>query len=292
MKVVKNIVHILRPYHWIKNFFIFLPLVFSNQLFNIEKIFLSTFAFVCFCLVSSSVYIFNDLIDLKADRIHPVKKRRPIASGNVSIELAVFFTVLLSGVGLCVSFFLNPNFALVLLSYFLLNIFYSLYLKHMVILDVMTIGLFFILRVLAGAVIINVDISFWLVICTGLLALFIGFNKRRHELKLLGEDSHHHRKVLERYSVYFIDQMIAVLTASTVIFYTLYTVDDRTVANFATQKLLYTVPFVYYGIFRYLYLVHKRGRGGDPVRIVLTDQKLIINIGLWLAASIFIIYFK
>lgn len=287
-----NYLYALRPQQWIKNLFIFLPLVFSKNLSNLNLDYINLLAFLYFCAIASSVYIFNDFVDLKADRVHPEKKLRPLPSGKVrpsSLFALGFILLLLGSIG---SFYLNIKFGFVVSGYFISNLAYAFFLKEMVILDVMCIAFFFVLRVVAGAVAIDVEISHWLIICTALLALFLGFNKRRHEIKILEKKSYAHRKVLERYSEYFIDQMISVLTASTVVFYTIYTIDSRTVTYLGTQSLLFTVPFVYYGIFRYLYLVHKRGKGGDPTRVVLSDNKMIINLLLWFIVAAGIIHFK
>lgn len=279
----------LRPQQWIKNFFVFLPLVFAGRLADVGLCVLSLLAFVLFCGTSSAVYAFNDLIDLKADKLHPTKKLRPLPSGAVSPAAVSVIGVVLVFMSIGGAVALQVRLAAVIVTYFIGNLIYTYLLKRMVIVDVMCIAFFFVLRVIAGCVVIEVEISHWILICTGLLALFLGFNKRRHELKILSRRAHQHRSVLERYSTYFIDQMISVLTASTVVFYTLYTIDKRTVEYLGTNSLLYTVPFVYYGIFRYLYLVHKRGKGGDPTRIVLSDDKMIINLFLWFVAAAAII---
>ncbi len=197
-------------------------------------------------------------------------------------------TFLLSG--LFLGFGISSATGWILCVYVTLNVIYSLYLKHAEILDVMLIAIFFILRIFAGASAIHVEVSYWLVICVAQLALFLGFNKRRHELRLLKRVSGSHRQVLTRYSTYFIDQMVAVITASTVVFYTLYTIDERTVQMFGTHHLIYTLPFVYYGIFRYLYLVHKIGKGGDPARLLITDRKMITNLFLWITTCLLVIY--
>lgn len=292
MASLKYYFYALRPQQWIKNFFVLLPLVFSKELNEISAVIRSITAFICFCGASSSVYLLNDIIDLEKDKLHPLKKIRPLASGRVLKRVILLIAFFLALSSLSISFHLRLAFGLVIFFYLTSNILYSYLFKQMVIVDVMSIGFFFILRVLAGAIVLNVEISHWLLICTGVLALFIGFNKRRHELTLLRKDASGHRDVLERYSPYFIDQITAVLTASTVIFYTLYTVDSVTIARFGTKSLLLTVPFVYYGIFRYLYLVHRRKKGGDPSRIVLSDNKMIINLILWLVVAVGVIYFQ
>lgn len=292
MTSIKFYIYALRPQQWIKNFFVLLPLVFSQSLIQIASVGTSILAFTLFCMASSSVYTLNDLIDLEKDRVHPTKKLRPLASGKISAKILVAIGLILAISSIYIAFKLNAIFGFTILSYLAMNLIYSLALKEMVIVDVMCIAFFFLLRVIAGAVVIQVEVSHWLLICTATLALFLGFNKRRHELSLLGARAHTHRAILEAYSKYFIDQMIAVITASTVIFYTLYTVDPITVSRFNTKNLLFTIPFVYYGIFRYLYLIHKRGQGGDPTRIILKDHKMIINLGFWLLTIITVIYLK
>jgi len=287
-----NYISLLRPSHWIKNLIVFLPLIFGKKLFSVQADIKAAGAFIVFCFASSAVYIINDLIDLPHDRYHPKKKLRPLASGKVSIGIAVALAVCLSFFAVIAAFYVNKLFAIIILIYLFSNLLYSLVLKNMVIIDVMCIALFYILRIVGGLVAIEVVVSSWMVICIGLLALFIGFNKRRNEIELLKDISQSHRSVLGNYDKYFIDQMISLVTASTVIAYTLFTIDALTVARFSTRNLLFTVPFVYYGIFRYLYLVHREGKGGDPVSIFLSDKKMMVNIFLWLFVSAVIIYFK
>jgi len=284
-------IQLLRPYQWIKNGFVLLPVVFSEKLGDLHALGPVFGAFAIFCAASSAVYIANDLADANADKLHPIKKWRPLAQGGFSPTIAMIMAAGLGVSALAFALMLNGKLGVCIAAYILGNLFYSRLLKHVVILDVMSIGFFFLLRVISGAVVISVNVSEWLLICSAILALFLGFNKRRHEIITTGSAADQHRYVLGKYSVYFIDQMIAVLTASTVIFYTLYTVDAHTVARFGTKGLLYTVPFVYYGIFRYLYLVHKRRQGGDPSRIMMKDRMLQLNVILWLAAAISVIYF-
>jgi 4-hydroxybenzoate polyprenyltransferase len=281
----------LRPYQWVKNGFVLLPIVFAGKLGDLEAVLRVTAAFAVFCAAASSVYIANDLVDLEADKLHPIKKLRPLAQGHLSKSGVSLLALTLAVAAVGLGFVLNFGLGVCLSAYIAGNLLYTQALKRIVILDVMCLGLFFLLRVIAGAVVISVNVSEWLLICSAILALFLGFNKRRHELLITGNQAGEHRKVLDKYSIYFIDQMVSVLTASTVIFYTLYTVDDRTVEHFGSNGLLFTVPFVYYGIFRYLYLVHKRRQGGDPSRIILKDKMLQLNIIFWLATAIGVIYF-
>jgi 4-hydroxybenzoate polyprenyltransferase len=285
-----NIIASMRPQQLIKNLFLFAALIFSGNLFNTRDLFLTVAGFALFSLVASGIYLFNDVIDLEHDRLHPEKSGRPLASGKLSIGRALGAGAVLSLAGATAGFFLNMWFGVILTAYILINILYSFSLKNMVILDVMTIAAGFVLRVLAGAVLIGVRTSEWLIICTVLLSLFLGFSKRRHELKFLEGGANTHRSVLQYYSPYFLDQMIGIVTATTVMSYALYTISEETVRKFNTRQLLYTVPFVLYGIFRYLYLVHKKEEGGNPARLMLTDMPLLVNIVLWIITASLIIY--
>lgn len=287
---MKAIWRSLRPGQWTKNLFIFAGILFSQNVFNSPLLLKVIFAFLVFCLLSGAVYIFNDLIDLEQDRRHPVKSQRPIAVGKLKIPYAILAFVLFSLFSLWMAYYLGLPFFLGALSYFLLQIVYSLFLKRMVVLDVFAIAFGFVLRVVAGAVVIDVEISSWLLICTILLALLLGFSKRRHELVLLEEEAENHRRALTQYSPYLLDQMISVVTAGTVVAYVLYTMSEETIAKFGTKNLIFTVPFVLYGIFRYLYLVHRKGAGGNPEKILVTDKPLMINILLWVIAVGVILY--
>lgn len=280
----------MRIQQWIKNLFLFAPLIFSGHLFYPDDFIRTIAGFILFSLVSGGVYLFNDITDFEKDKLHPVKSRRPLPSGALDIRTAYVFALCFSGVGIGAGMFLSRPFGFVLGGYLLLNTLYSLFLKHVVILDVMSIAGGFVLRVVAGAVIIAVPTSEWLVICTVLLSLFLGFSKRRNELTFLDKRADTHRAVLSDYSPYFLDQMMSIVTASTVMSYALYTISPDTVAKFGTTHLIYTVPFVLYGIFRYLYLVHKREEGGNPSKLVLTDKPLLINIILWIVTACTIIY--
>ena len=247
--------------------------------------------FTLFSLASSSVYIFNDIQDKESDRQHPRKRFRPIASGRVSFSLSILLMILLGGSSLSLSYLLKPAFGLVVLLYIIINITYSIILKDLVILDVMAIAAGFLLRVIACAELAEIYPSNWLIICTILLSLFLGFGKRRHEILLLRSNANSHRRVLTHYSTYFLDQMIIVISASTVISYMLYTVSQETVHFFGTKRLIWTIPFVLYGIFRYLYLIHQKEGGGDPAEMMFQDKPLLVNILLWGMSCISIIYF-
>ena len=280
----------MRPEQWIKNFFVFTALLFSKNLLNLSKDIDALVGFIIFCMITGCSYIINDLVDLEKDKLHPTKSQRPIASGRLNKTTAIKITTIICLVSLSFAFYINSFFGIIVLTYFLLNIGYSIYLKNIVIIDVVTIASGFVLRVLGGAVIISVTSSQWLILCTILLSLFLGFSKRRHELILLEDNATGHRKVLEHYSPYFLDQMISVVTASTLICYALYTMSKDTIEKLGTSKLIYTIPFVLYGIFRYLYLVHQKEKGGSPTEVVFTDKPMIINISLWVIASVMFIY--
>jgi len=286
-----QIVKAIRPKQWIKNTVVFAALIFAKQLFVLSSLVLSICAFCLFCLVTGSVYLFNDVTDVEEDRQHPTKKKRPIASGELSTHTAMAAAVTMGILAVVMSFYLNPHFGVVVICYWMVNFAYSKYLKHVVIIDVMVIALGFVLRAVGGAVAIDVEISSWLIICTTLLALFLGFGKRRHELVLMKENAKQHRKILEEYSPYFLDQIIAVLTASIVVTYSLYTMSSRVEMKLQTSHLNLTIPFVLYGIFRYLYLIHQKNRGGNPTSVLFTDKPLLINIALWFTTVCIILYF-
>lgn len=280
----------LRPQQWIKNLFIFAPLIFSENAFNPPLLATTVLAFVIFCLLSGSVYILNDLRDIEEDKRHPVKSKRPLASGRLKKSSALVTLVLLCAVSLAMAGLVNRNFFAAAVLYFLIQVLYSGWLKHVVILDAFIIAAGFFIRVIAGGLAITVDISPWLLICTILLALFLALSKRRHELVLLEKEAGSHRPILQEYSPYLLDQMIAVVTASTVVAYCLYTISEETVAKFGTRNLIFTVPFVLYGIFRYLYLVHQKTEGGSPEILIIKDRPLLVDIFLWILTAGIIIY--
>jgi len=288
--ILKYVLLSMRPDQWIKNFLVFAALLFSKNLLSLSKNIEAIIGFTIFCMITGCAYMINDLVDLEKDKLHSVKSRRPLASGKLKKDTAIKIVVLVCLASLFSAFYMNILFGIIILAYFLLNIGYSIYLKNIVIIDVVSIAAGFVLRVLGGAVIISVVASQWLILCTILLSLFLGFSKRRHELVLLEDSATSHRKVLEHYSPYLLDQMIAVVTASTLICYALYTMSKDTIEKLGTSKLIYTIPFVLYGIFRYLYLVHQKEDGGSPTEIMFTDKPMIINICLWIISSIIFIY--
>jgi 4-hydroxybenzoate polyprenyltransferase len=280
----------LRPQQWVKNLLLFAGLIFSQNFYNLHLFLKSLAAFGLFCILSSSVYIVNDILDRESDRKHPLKSNRPIAKGEIKVSTAIVLFILLALISLGLSALLSISFALMALSYLLLNLVYSQYLKHVVIIDVMCIALGFVIRAVAGAVVIGVEISPWLVVCTTLLALFLGFGKRRDELLILDTQAGNHRKILTEYSPYFLDQMISVVTASTVVAYAFYTLSPEVQIKLQTKYMELTIPFVLYGVFRYLYLIHQKEGGGSPTKMLLGDAPLLVNIILWFIAVILIIY--
>lgn len=286
----------LRPAQWTKNLIIFAALLFGGL--ELQKrgeplpaaVLAVVTGFAIFCLLSSAIYLVNDIRDREGDRRHPLKARRPIASGALPVRHAALAAIVLIALGVPAAFLLDREFGLVAAGYVALLAFYTISLKHFVILDVMTIAAGFVLRAVAGAVVIDVPISAWLLIDTMLLALFLAFSKRRHELVTLSGDATHHRAILQEYSPYLLDQMISVVTAATVVGYAFYTVSPDTVSKFGTDKLVLTLPFPLYGIFRYLYLVHQREGGGSPSEMLLNDWPLLTCVALWAAAVVVIIY--
>jgi 4-hydroxybenzoate polyprenyltransferase len=280
----------LRPHQWIKNLVVLAALGFSKHLFDKDAAARAGAAFVVFCALAGAVYLVNDIVDLERDRLHPAKRTRPLASGALPVGVArVAALVLLVGV-LAASRALGPQFLLCAGAYAVLGLGYSLVLKHVVILDVLAVAIGFVLRALAGAVAIGVRFSSWLLVCTILLALFLALAKRRHELVSLEDEAAAHRKSLAEYSPYLLDQMIAVVTASCLTAYAFYTLAPETVEKYRTERLALTIPFVIYGIFRYLYLVHRHEQGGSPGEVLLADRPLLAAVALWAVAMVLIVY--
>ena len=280
----------LRPSQWTKNLFLFAGLIFGQRLLDRSAVVTSIAAFAVFCALSGVVYLINDVADRKADRQHPLKRNRPIASGQVSVGLALGTAAILAVVSLGFAFWLRFEFGIVAAAYVALLSMYSGPLKHIVILDVLTIAIGFALRAAAGAVVLNIAIGHWLLIVTVLGALFLALSKRRHELVLLADGATSHRRILEEYSPYLLDQMISVVTASTLVAYAIYTVSPDIIQKFGTDKLGLTLPFPLYGIFRYLYLVHQKDGGGSPSDMLLNDRPLLACVALWGVAVVLIIY--
>jgi len=285
-----NVLISLRPRQWAKNLLVFAGLLFGLRLFDPVAVGRACAAFGVFCLLSGVVYLINDIADRRNDRQHPLKALRPIASGALPVPAARMSAVVLAVAALAGASALGPRFFVVAASYLTLLALYSGPLKHIVIIDVLTIAVGFVLRAVAGAVAVDVDISHWLLVCTILLALFISLAKRRHELVLLADGAASYRPILDEYTPYLLDQMIAVVTASTLIAYVFYTISPETEQKFNTHWLGLTVPFPLYGIFRYLYLVHQREGGGSPADLLLTDRPLLVCVTLWALSVVLIIY--
>jgi 4-hydroxybenzoate polyprenyltransferase len=279
----------LRPRQWIKNGVLFAPLIFARQGQAGEAVLRALTAVAIFCAITSAVYLFNDILDRERDRLHPEKRYRPIAAGQVPLAGAALLAAVLAAAGLTCAWWLSPPFGWAALSYVLLQIAYTLWLKHLVLLDVFAVAAGFVLRVVAGALVIGVPISNWLYLCTLLLALFLSMGKRRAELSLMGEPGSH-RKSLVHYSIPLLDQMITILGACTVLAYALYTLAPETVHKFGTDNLKYTVPFVIYGLFRYLFLIHRRGAGGSPERVLLSDAPMLIDVALFIGTVVLVLY--
>jgi 4-hydroxybenzoate polyprenyltransferase len=280
----------LRPGQWVKNLFVFAGLIFSQQLFT-PLVWPALAAFAIFCALSGAIYLFNDVGDREKDRLHPKKRERPVAAGEVPVRVALTAALALVVVGLVLAFQLSSGFGATAVAYVVLLVAYTAWLKHIVIVDVLVVALGFVLRAVAGAIAIAVEISGWLLICTVLIALFLALGKRRHEYLVFEAEPGRHRPVLAEYNAPLLDQMIAVVTASTVTAYALYTMSPETVAKFRTYWLPATLPFVLYGIFRYLYLLYRRRLGGNPSELFLSDRALLVNTLLWIAAVLVIIYF-
>ena len=280
----------LRPEQWTKNLFVFAGVLFGGHLLDVPAMLRAVTAFVIFCALSGVVYIFNDLADRAADQRHPIKRLRPIPSGRLSSATAAIAAAILCLAALIAAVFLSPMFAVLATTYVALLMLYSVVLKHLVIIDALTIAAGFVLRAAAGAVAVFVPISHWLLVCTTLLALFLVLSKRRHELTILADGAMTHRPILEEYSPYLLDQMIAVVTASTLVAYSVYSTSAETAERLKTTRLGLTIPFVLYGIFRYLYLVHQKRAGGSPADLLLTDRPLLACVGLWALCVALILY--
>jgi 4-hydroxybenzoate polyprenyltransferase len=290
--LARDIWQLLRPTQWSKNTVLFAALIFSKHLFVASDVAIVVAAFLCFCCVASGAYVMNDIRDCERDRQHPLKARRPLPSGRVSRSAAIAIALPLMTVGLGGAFALGLGFGVLTAVYLALQVAYTFAFKDMVILDVMSIATGFVLRAVAGGVVIGVPVSPWLIICTFLLALFLGFSKRRHEIVLLDDRATEHRASLRDYSPYFLDQMIAVVTASTVVAYAIYTVSPEVREKLGTDRLYLTIPFVLYGIFRYLYLVHQREEGGNPTQLLLSDQPLLVDVVLWILTASLLLYWQ
>ena len=288
--MIGSLVVALRPRQWTKNLLVFAGLLFSGHLLEPELVGRSALAFLLFCLLSGGIYLVNDVLDAERDRAHPQKRHRPVASGRLSPTVALAVGIaLLVGASLA-GFLLSPRLGVVAVAYAGLLSAYSAGLKHLVIVDALVIAAGFVLRALAGVVVLGLDFSHWFLLCTSLLALFLTFGKRRHELIALERGAANHRPILSEYSPQLLDQMIAVVTASTLMAYALYTVAPETQARLGTPFLPMTIPFVLYGIFRYLYLLYRRDLGGNPSEHLLTDRALLLDVALWGLTVVVILY--
>lgn len=288
--VAVSLVLSLRPSQWTKNLIIFAGLLFGQRLLDPGAVAYSLAAFAVFCALSGVVYLINDVADRDADRQHPLKRFRPIAAGDLPVGMALGVAAVLGASALAIAFLLRFEFGVAAAAYVALLGLYSGPLKHVVIIDVLTIAIGFVLRAAAGAIVIAEPVSHWLLIVTILLALFLALSKRRHELVLLADGATSHRRILQEYSPYLLDQMISVVTASTLVAYAFYTVSDETIQKFGTDRLGLTLPFPLYGIFRYLYLVHQKEGGGSPSDMLLNDKPLLACVALWAISVALIIY--
>jgi 4-hydroxybenzoate polyprenyltransferase len=288
--VLGALVTALRPRQWTKNLLVFAGLIFSQGLHDPVLVARSVLAFAIFCLLSGGVYLINDVVDAERDRAHPQKRSRPVASGRLPARVAMIAGIVILAGASVAAFLLSAPFGAVAVAYAVLLTAYSAGLKHVVIVDGLIIAAGFVLRALGGVLVLGIELSHWLLLCTILLALFLTFGKRRHELIALEAGAADHRPILSEYSPQLLDQMIAVVTASTLMAYALYTMAPETQARLGTARLPLTIPFVLYGIFRYLYLLYRRDLGGDPSEHLLTDRALLIDVALWGAAVVVILY--
>lgn len=281
-----NLLELMRPKQWIKNFFVFGALIFSYSFLNLNENISALIAFLLFCLISSTVYIMNDILDVEKDRVHPKKRFRPIASGAISIKQASIALIVLLSISMISSFMINKSLFFILVLYFINNIFYSFKIKNIVILDVISIAIGFILRVIAGGVAIDVSLSGWILLCTFFISLFLGFEKRRNEIIKLEGRANEHRKILDDYSDELLKQFSDITLTCTVISYAMYTF-----VAYENPYMMITNVFVVYGLFRYKYLSMKKGEGGSPTETVLTDKSIIIDVILWAITSIIILLY-
>lgn len=282
----------LRPHQWVKNAFVLAALVFARKLTDPAAVVDALLAVAAFCAIASSIYLVNDVADYERDRVHPKKRNRPIAAGLVNRSTALVMAAVLAPIGLWLAYDLNLRTGVTVSIYGVMNLAYSFRLKHVVLLDVFVIAAGFLLRVCAGAFAIEVVISPWLVLCTFFIALFLAFCKRRQELVSLGDEAAAHRGILAEYTTPYIDKMISALASMTVMSYALYTIDPNVAAKLRTDGLVMTLPLVLFGVFRYLYLVHRHDMGGSPTEVVLTDRGVQAIVGLYVALVVVCIYFE
>lgn len=284
------LINAMRPHQWVKNFFIFAPLLFAKKIADPGAFGYSILAFIVFCLLSSGLYIYNDYRDIEIDRAHPTKRNRPLSSGLLPIPIALISSVGMIAAALSISYFIGMSFFTVAVLYFALTLAYCIVLKRLMIIDCMAIASGFVLRVVSGAVAINVVATHWLIVCAFLLALFLAFSKRRQELLELTDEAGKHRSVLEQYSVVFLSQVNIILIAATIVCYALYTVAPETLVNFGTDRLIYGTIFVMYGLLRYMSLIENPANGGNPSRMLLKDIPLMVTVSAWALYNALIIY--
>ena len=287
--MLRALIKSMRPKQWVKNGIIFTALVFDQQLLQLDPLLRTIAGFALLCLGASAVYLMNDLVDLEQDRAHPVKRNRPIASGTLPIPVARIAAISFFILSVLSAFLLERNFGFVLVAYLGLNLLYSFYLKHIAIIDVLVLASFFVLRVEAGVTLITVQrFSPWMYVCITLLALFMGLGKRRAEMVLLADKANSHRRVLDGYTISFIDQLLSIVSSTTIVAYSLYTFSASNLPENHTMML--TIPFVIYGIFRYLFLIHVKGEGGAPEDLLLEDWPLLGTVALWALSAVFVLY--
>lgn len=295
-----KILRLIRVHQWVKNLFVFVPLLFSMHLFDLLYFLQTLSAFIVFCFASSAIYVINDIVDIEADSAHPIKKNRPLPAGDISKNVAVIIAIFLLALVAWSMIYFNYKFDLLVIGFVLLNVLYSFWFKNIVLLDIFSIAGGFSIRVLAGAYAIQVPISSWLLLTTMFISLFLGVMKRRSELAMVNQyqkanegaeqKGTHSRKVLSQYSLNFADQMATIAATGVIVCYALYSVAPRTVSIFNTEHLIYTTPFVVFGIFRFMYLEYISGKGENTTRTLATDIPMIINVLLYVAATIVIIY--
>ena len=283
MMMLSSLIKSMRPKQWYKNFIIFVGIVFSISIFNFLMWLNVIFAFIFFCMLSGSEYIINDILDIEKDRQHPIKCKRPIASRELKLSHAILFSLILIVIALFGSYLINIKFLMISITYLLLILSYSLFLKHIIIVDLLVISIGFVIRAIAGCLAIDVVISPWLIICTFMLALFLALGKRRHELLLLGDEAKNHRKILKEYSTEMLDQMIDITTGALIISYSMYTFLADNI------YMMLTIPFMIYGLFRYLFLVHAKNLGGEP-EMIFKDRGMLICMFLWTVLVVVILY--
>jgi len=288
-----DIVRSLRPHQWAKNILLFSGLFFSLSIFNFPLLVKTVIGFISFVMASSSIYLLNDLMDYRKDRLHPVKKHRPIAAGKISKTEALLISVLLFALSVILGwYYINYFFIIIIITYCVTNITYTLFLKRIMIVDVIIVSVGFLLRIVAGNVVIEIKPSMWIVLCTFLLAMIFSLGKRRIELGQLLDHPEHHRKTLGEYKLPFIDNLLNIVIAAAIVTYALYTMSEETVKRFNTEWLINTTPVVVYALFRYLYLIQHKNRGDDPTILLFTDKHLVISGIVWIILLIAIIYIK